>query len=67
MNGPNGILDIWLGRRSHDDERQIITQKGIASRFRNELLKMIKNGGRKLIIILFFLRLDRFYCIGAIN
>lgn len=55
MNGPNGILDIWLGRRSHDDERQIITQKGIASRFRNELLKMIKNGGRKLMIILFFL------------
>ena len=37
----------WLGRRSEDDERQINRWKGIVSRFRGKLVKMIKDGGSK--------------------
>ena len=33
----------WLGRGSADDERQINRWKGIASRFKGELVKMIKD------------------------
>ena len=32
----------WLSRRSLDDERQINRWKGIASRFKGKLVKMIK-------------------------
>ena len=37
----------WLGRRSKDDERQINRWKGIVSRFKGKLVKMIKDAGRK--------------------
>ena len=37
----------WLGRRSEDDERQINRWKRIVSRFRGELVKMIKDAGSK--------------------
>ena len=33
----------WLGRRSLDDERQIIRWKGIISRFKGKLMKMIED------------------------
>ena len=33
----------WLGRRSEDDKRQINRWKGIVSRFRGRLVKMIKD------------------------
>ena len=33
----------WLGRRSLDDERQINRWKGIVSRFKGKLIKMIKD------------------------
>ena len=33
----------WLGRRSVDDERQIKRWKGIVSRFKGKLIKMIKD------------------------
>ena len=33
----------WLGRRSLDDERQIIRWKGIVSRFKGKLMKMIED------------------------
>ena len=35
----------WLGRRSSDDERQINRWKRIVSRFRDKLVKMIKDAG----------------------
>ena len=37
----------WLGRRLEDDERQINRWKGIVSRFRCKLVKMIKYIGGK--------------------
>ena len=37
----------WLGRRSLDDERQINRWKGIVSRFKGKLIKMIKYAGSK--------------------
>ena len=37
----------WLGRRSKDDERQIIRWKKIVSRFRGQLVKMIKDAVSK--------------------
>ena len=33
----------WLGRRSLDDERQIIRWKGIISRFKGKVMKMIED------------------------
>ena len=33
----------WLGRRSLDDKRQINRWKGIVSRFKGKLVKMIKD------------------------
>ena len=33
----------WLGRRSEDDEREIKRSKGIISRFKGKLIKMIKD------------------------
>ena len=43
MVGFNGISDIGLGRRSLDVERQINRWKGIVSRFKGKLVKMIKD------------------------
>ena len=37
----------WLGRRSLDDERKINRWKRIISRFRDKLVKMIKDTGSK--------------------
>ena len=37
----------WLGRRSKDDERQIIRLKRIVSRFRGKLVKMLKDARSK--------------------
>ena len=36
-----------LGRRSQDDERQINRWKGIVSRFRGKLVKIVKDAGSK--------------------
>ena len=48
---PNGWFQwhfrYWLGRRSKDDERQSNRWKGIVSRFRGKLVKMIKDAGSK--------------------
>ena len=37
----------WLGRRSEDDERQINRWKGVLSRFKGKLVKIIKDAGSK--------------------
>ena len=37
----------WLGRRSKDDKKQINRWKKIASRFRDKLVKMIRDSGSK--------------------
>ena len=37
----------WLGRRSIDDARQINKWKGIVSRFKGKLVKMIKDANGK--------------------
>ena len=37
----------WLGRRSGNDKRQIKRWKGIVSRFKGKLVKIIKNAGTK--------------------
>ena len=37
----------YLGRRSSDDKRQIKRWKGIVTRFKGTLVKMIKNKGAK--------------------
>ena len=37
----------WLGERSKDDKRQIIRWKKIASRFRDKLVKIIRDAGSK--------------------
>ena len=41
------VFRYWLGRRLEDDERQINRWKGILSRFRAKLVKMIKDAGSK--------------------
>ena len=43
MVGFSGIFRYWLGRRSLDDKRQIARWKGIISRFKGKLVKMIKD------------------------
>ena len=37
----------WLGRRSQDNKRQINRWKGIVSRFKGKLVKMITDAGSK--------------------
>ena len=37
----------WLGRRSSDDERQINRWKGMARKFRDKLVEVIKGAGSK--------------------
>ena len=36
-----------MGRRSENDERQVNRWKGIVSRFRDKLMKMIEDAGSK--------------------
>ena len=36
-------IKYWLGRRALDDERQIASRKVIVSRFKDKLIKMIKD------------------------
>ena len=43
MVGFSGILKYWLVRRSLDDKRQITRWKGVVSRFKGRLIKMIKD------------------------
>ena len=57
----------WLGRRSLDDKREINRWKGIVSRFKDKLVKMIKDANARFDDILFHLKLDKFYYIGAMN
>ena len=38
----------WLGRRSADDKRQIARWRGIATRFKSKLIKMIKDANGRL-------------------
>ena len=58
----------WLGSRSNDDEKHINKWKGIVSRFRGILDKMIKDvGGKFDDIIQSRLKLDKFYCIWVIT
>ena len=44
MDGFSGFR-YWLSRRSEDDEKQINRWKGIVSRFKGKLVKMIKVAG----------------------
>ena len=37
------VFRYWLGRRSVDDKRQISRWKGIATRFKGKLVRMIKD------------------------
>ena len=41
MVGSSGILKYWLGRRSLDDKKRFARWKGIASRFKDKLIRMI--------------------------
>ena len=41
-------LRYWLGRRSKDDKRQINRCKKFVSRFRDKLVKMIRDASSKL-------------------
>ena len=56
-----------LGRRSSDDGRQINRWKGIVCRFKGKLLKRSKMLMVDFMNILFYLKLDKFYCIGVMN
>ena len=56
-----------LGRRSLKDERQITECNVIVSRFKGKQVKMIKDINGRFDDILFHLRLDKFYCIEAMN
>ena len=57
----------FLGRRSADDERQIKRCEGIVSRFKGNLVEMLKMLVVNLMIILFRLKTDKFYYIGVMN
>ena len=55
------------GRRSVDDERQINMWEKIVSRFKGKLVKMIKDANSRFNEHSFYLKLDKFYCIGDMN
>ena len=57
----------YLGRKSEDDKRQIMGWKRIVNRFRGKLSKLVKKPIVGLMIIIFHLKLDRFYYIGVMN
>ena len=57
----------WLVRRPVDGKRQINRWKRIVTRFKSKLVKMIKRRIVNLMIILFHLKLDKFYGIGVMN
>ena len=57
----------WLGRRCVDDKRKINRWKGIVTRFKGKLVKMIKALMIDLMIILFHLKLDKLYFVGDMN
>ena len=41
------VFRYWLGRRTKDDKREIERWKGIVSRFKGILVKMIKDAASK--------------------
>ena len=43
MVGFSGILKHWLGTRSLDDKKRFARWKGIVSRFKGKLIRMIVN------------------------
>ena len=43
-----GYFRYWFGRRSLDDKRQIARWKGLVSRFKDKLVKTIKDVNGKL-------------------
>ena len=57
----------WLGRRSGDDKRQINIWKGIVTRFKGKLVKMIKDANSRFDNHSFHLKLDKFYYTGAMK
>ena len=57
----------YLGRRSDDDERQIARWNNIVNRSKGVIVKMIKVEMLSIMIILFHLKLDKFYYIGVMN
>ena len=57
----------WLGRRSVDDKRQIARWKKVVTRFKGKLVELSKMLIVDMMIILFHLKLDRFYRIGDVN
>ena len=69
MDGSNGILDIiYEEKLNKDDKRHVIRWKRIVNRFKGKLIKMIKKALIvNLMIILFHLKLDKFYYIGVMN
>lgn len=63
----NGIKRYWLGGRSIDGKRQIDRWKIIVSRFKSKLVKIIKTVNVRFDDYLFNLKLEKFFCIGAMS
>ena len=56
-----------LRKRSKDDKRQISRWKGIVSRFKGQLVKMIKYVGGKFDDYSISPKINKFYCLGVMN
>ena len=57
----------WLGRRYVDDQRQINRWKGIVSRFKSKLIKMIKVVGGKFDDYSISPKIRQIYYTGIMN
>ena len=57
----------WLGRKYVDDERKTNRWKGTVSRFKVKLVEISRKLVVNLMIILYHLKLDKFYCIRDMN
>ena len=57
----------WLGRRFLDDERHIARWKGIVSRFKGKLFKMIKDINGRFDDYSISSKIKQIDCIGALN
>ena len=60
-------LRYWLGRGSLDDERKIARWKGIVSRFKGKLVRMMKDVNRRFDDYSISPKIGQFFCIGVIN